>query len=208
MCGSNVKNGWVTTCSLRREFDDQLRSLNAVISAAISPRRMGRRSAPGEPGVAQASFDLRHAPGGPRASLTMPAHSEITSSSIARCGSFLEDAFRPSGTGAEREVANQVIQDWPVYAAFIQCVQQGESLVILVGKRADRLAVGRVNGGLSAGQSWSDDAMLSGDGDVDREVVAAELQDPGSSGAGIPEDADRVPFAARGNGVPLSDQRS
>ena len=51
-------HGWISAAALRRELDDELRPLNAVVGAAVFPGLMGGRSTPGKPGIVQIGLDL------------------------------------------------------------------------------------------------------------------------------------------------------
>ena len=62
---------------------------------------------------------------------------------------------------------------------LIERVEEGEGFVAFLAERAHRFSVDGVESGLSPRESWREDAVFAGDGDVEREMVAAELDHPG-----------------------------
>src|SRR6476659_3803345 len=54
-------HGRIAAHTLWREFDEQFRSLDTVIGAAVPSRFMSGRSTPGEVGVVHAGLDFGHA---------------------------------------------------------------------------------------------------------------------------------------------------
>lgn len=73
----------------------------------------------------------------------MPGPFSYTSSSIARCLSFIAEAFTPSGTivlpscpGAEYKIGKLVTQNRLLALILVERLQQSESIVALSAERA------------------------------------------------------------------------
>ena len=80
--------------------------------------------------------------------------------------------------GAEHEIADPVIQDGLLPLPLVERVDQREGLVVLLAERTDGSAVERVRGRLRRGQARRHHVGAPDHGDVDREVMAAELDHP------------------------------
>jgi hypothetical protein len=75
----------------------------------------------------------------------MPAHSEIRSSSIVRS---LQPTLLALGLDrhfclarSEHQIVDPVVQNDLLELGLVQCVQQGEGLIVFLSKHTDRFAV-------------------------------------------------------------------
>ena len=97
---------------------------------------------------------------------------------------------------AEDEIGQAVAENGLFLLRFVEGVQEGEGLVAFRAERANGFSVAGEESGLRAGESWRKDAAIAGDGDIEREVVAAELEHPGIFFGRRSEDGDVVEIFA------------
>jgi hypothetical protein len=75
----------------------------------------------------------------------MHVHTMYRDPTIVRCRSFMADAFSPSGwicvARSEHQIVHPVVQNGLLALGLVQCVQQGEHLIVFLSKHAHRFAV-------------------------------------------------------------------
>lgn len=106
-------------------------------------------------------------------SFKIPTHSAIRSSSIA----FWSDLFAVLAR-TQNKVGDFIGEHRLLALPFIEGLPEGEGLVTFASERADGFPVQLKSGGLRAGQGRSQDAVVACDGDVERQMMTAELEHP------------------------------
>src|SRR5437762_2796832 len=130
------------------------------------------------------SFDLGHfGPSAFRVDDAYPLTDEIEQhGSLSRresgCAHTLRLNHLAVVTGSCDDVLHFVIQSRLLLLGRAQGIHQSKSFVVLMTQRPDRLAIKGVHGGLRAGVARSEDVLRAGDGDVDRQMMSAELDHP------------------------------
>src|SRR5689334_10905642 len=175
-----------------------MRTLNPVIARDIAARLRRRWAAPSKPGLVDVRLKLSHTSGrGACVDNAGPLRDEIEQHRpllLVHVRSF--EALGLYGLAVlprtEHEIGHTVTQNGLAATTLVQGVQQRERLVALSAERPHRLSVDRIESRLSAGQCRSKNALLSGDGDIQRQVVPAKLQHPGSFFRRRSKDGDEI----------------
>src|SRR5579872_2194938 len=95
-------------------------------------------------------------------------------------------------TWSQHQIAYFVVEYGLFALGFVECVQECEGLVVLLGERAHWLTIGYKEGRLGSRHGWRNHTVLRGDCDIQREMMAAVLQHPGCCRARRTEDTDCV----------------
>jgi len=103
---------------------------------------------------------------------------------------------------SEHKIGYAVVENRLFPLGLVEGVQQSESFVVLLAERPHGLAVQRVESGLSGGQARRENTPLAGDRDVERQMMAAKLQDPGVLFGGCSEDGNVEEVLAEHRVVP------
>ena len=133
----------------------------------------------------------------------MPAHSEITIEQHGALPLVHGGSLQALGLdrlailpGPEHKIGDTVVQNRLLPLGLVEGVQQSERLIALLAERPHGFPVDRVESGLRAGQGRRENAVLAGDRDIERQMVAAELQHPGILFGGCSQDGNVIEILA------------
>src|ERR1700743_3416740 len=99
--------------------------------------------------------------------------------------------------GAEHEISYTIAEDCLFLLVIIQRIEKSERLVAFLPERTNGFSVDGIECRLSAGKRWREDTAFTGDGDVERKMVAAILQHPGIFFRGRSQNRDVVKIFAK-----------
>src|SRR5271170_689159 len=181
--GMDMQTGIAAQC-LRRILDDKVRPLNSVIGRDVFSWSSGCRAAPREPGLVDVRLKFSHARRG-RAFVNnagpLGYHIE-QHGALAVIHSRSLQPFRNNRLailpGTKHKIGKLVAQDRLLALAVVECVEQGQSLVALLAEWPHGLSSFDVERRLSARQSRRENAAFAGNGNVECQMMAAELQHP------------------------------